>query len=135
MNTLYDFITHVKGIEYILSVTCIAAYILYWEVLKPKPFKALAEAGKEDIGFVKASSPGTIRKTIGRVAAAPFIGIAYVVSLPFVFAYALGSSAVNGLFGMIGKEVSFGWRPSEAYLAGKKKGKKEKTEIVEDEKK
>jgi len=135
MNTLYDFITHVKGMEYILSVTFIAAYIFYWEILKPKPFKAVAEAGKQDIGFVSESGPGTIRRTLARVAAAPFIGIAYVVSLPFVFAYALCSSAVNGLFSVIGREVSFGWRPSEAYLAGRKKGKKEKAETVEDEKK
>jgi cytochrome c oxidase assembly factor CtaG len=134
MNSLFDFMTHVKGIEYILAILLIAGYILYWEVLKPKPFRALVETGKEDLDHIKKTGYRETLRTIGRVAAAPFIGIFYVVSLPFVFAYAVGSAALSGIFSLFGKSVSFGWRPTEAYLAGKKGGKKEESETKKDEK-
>ena len=51
MNTLFDFTTHIKGVEYILAVLFIAGYILYWEVLKPKPFSSLKKAAQEDLEF------------------------------------------------------------------------------------
>lgn len=125
MYTLYDFLTHIKGVEYIMSVLFIAAYILYAEVLKPKPFKTLKESGKADLDFVKTHRSETMR-TIGRIAAAPFIGLGYIVMLPFAFAYAVGTAALNGVLGLAGRSASFGWRPTEAYLAGKKKKKEEK---------
>ena len=65
-------------------------------------------------------------KTVGKVIAAPFIGLAYIIALPFGFAYAIGLAAVNGVLGFAGKEASFGWRPTEAYLSGKKKEKKKR---------
>ena len=130
MYTLYDYLTHVKGVEYILSILFIAGYILYAEVLKPKPFKALKESGREDLDFIRRNR-SNVFKTIGKIAAAPFIGLAYVVSLPFAFAYALGTAALNGVLGLAGRSASFGWRPTEAYLAGKKKKKEEKKQDEE----
>ncbi len=130
MHTMFDYITHIKGVEYIISLLFIAGYILYAEVLKPKPFKALRESGKEDLDFVRnnrSSALGTIKK----IATAPFIGLAYIVSLPFVFAYAIGTTALNGILGLAGKSASFGWRPTEAYLAGKKGKKEEKKQDEE----
>jgi hypothetical protein len=50
----------------------------------------------------------------------PFIGIAMVVKL-------ITQKAAGGVLRLAGRTVSFGWRPSEAYLAGKKK--KGKTEV------
>jgi hypothetical protein len=125
MHTLFDFITHVKGVEYILSLTFIAGYILYWESLKRKPFRSVANAGKEDLTFIRETGRHNMYKTIGRIATAPFIGLAYVVALPFVFAYAIFSAVMGGILGMIGREAAFGWRPAESYLAGRKKAKKE----------
>jgi hypothetical protein len=133
MHTLFDFITHVKGIEYIFSLTFIAGYILYWELLKPKPFGSVANAGREDLTFIRETGRQNMYKTIGRIATAPFIGLAYVVALPFVFAYAIFSAVTGAVLGMIGREAAFGWRPAEAYLAGRKKEKKEE-EKKEDEK-
>ena len=118
MHTLFDFITHIKGIEYIVSVTFIAGYMLYWEALKPKPFKALLTEGKEDLEYMKNSDYKGILKN---VVTAPFVGLAYVAALPFVFLFMLGSTALNGALSMAGKEASFGWSPVEAYLTGKKK--------------
>ena len=125
MHTMFDFITHVKGVEYLISILFIAGYLLYAEVLKPKPFKTLKEAGKEDLDFVKSHRKETMR-TIGKIAAAPFIGLGYIVVLPFAFAYAVGTAALGSVLGLAGRSASFGWRPTEAYLAGKKKKKEEK---------
>lgn len=135
MNSLFDLLTHVKNVEYIMAILFIAGYILYAEVLKPKPFKTLVNSGKEDLEYIKKTGYRNTLKMVGRIASAPFIGLFYVVSLPFVFAYALGAVALNGIFGLAGKSVSFGWRPTEAYLGGKKKGKKEGKEDTEDERK
>ncbi|HWR58691.1 MAG TPA: hypothetical protein VN328_07375 [Thermodesulfovibrionales bacterium] len=126
MNSLYDFLTHVKGVEYIISVLFIAGYILYAEVLKPKPFKTLVETGKEDMDFIRQTGYRNTMKTAGKIAAAPFIGLLYLVSLPFAFAFALLSTAAGGVLNLVGKEAAFGWRPMEAYFTGKKKKKDEK---------
>jgi hypothetical protein len=131
MNTLFDFTTHIKGVEYILAVLFIAGYLLYWEVLKPKPFSSLKKAAQEDLEYLKQTGYKGTKTSLGKIAAAPFIGLAYVVLLPFGFIGALGyavfslvGKGVSSVLGMAGKSTSFGWRPSEAYLAGKKKGKK-----------
>lgn len=124
MNSLFDFITHVKGVEYIVALLFIGGYILYWEVLKPKPFKALVNTAKEDLDHIKKDNYREAISIAKKMAAAPFIGLAYVVILPVSFFYALGSAVINGILGFAGKEASFGWRPTEAYLGGKKSDKK-----------
>src|SRR3989304_4645343 len=102
MNTLYDYLTHVKGVEYIISILFIAGYLLYAEMLKPKPFKTLKEAGKEDLDFIKNNKSTTIT-TIKKIVAAPFIGLGYLVALPFAFAFAAGSAAFSGAMGLVGR--------------------------------
>jgi hypothetical protein len=138
MNSLFDFITHIKTVEYLMAVGAIALYILYWEVLKPKPFKSLMETGKEDLGYIRNTGYKNTMKMVGKVMAAPFIGLAYIVFLPFTFAYALGSLVTERVLTFAGKEAAFGWRPMEAYLAGRKKkmkkGKKEEDSAGKDEK-
>ncbi len=142
MHTLTDFMTHVKGIEYLLSVLAITGFILYVEVLKPKPFKTLAKATSEDLDYLRKTGRQSTMTTIKRLAAAPFIGLAYVVSLPFIFTFALCGEllgmAAEGLdraLGMAGKNLSFGWRPMEAYLGGRKARKARKEKAEEQEKK
>ena len=62
--------------------------------------------------------------------AGPVIGLFYVISLPFIGIATLATLAAgkvaNGFLSLIGSSLSFGWRPKEAYLSGKKKIKKEK---------
>lgn len=134
MKTLFDFMTYIKGVEYLVAISAIAIYLIYWEFLKPKPFKTLVETGREDFDYLRKNGYREALRTIGRVIAAPFIGLAYVVALPFAFMYALGTAAISGVLTLAGKEAAFGWRPTEAYLGGKKKGKKEAKEKKEDEK-
>ena len=126
MFTLVDFITHVKGIEYLLSLAAIAGFLIFWEALKPRPFRTVVETGKDDLGHIEQSGGvKSVMKSVGKIAAAPFIGLAYIVMLPVGFFAALGIGAVNlgvkGIASVAGKSATFEWRPMEAYLAGKKK--------------
>jgi len=126
MYTLVDFITHVKGIEYIMSLLAIAGFLLFWEALKPTPFRTVVATGKDDLHYIEqAGGARHILKSVGKIAAAPFIGAAYVVMLPVGFAAALiigGTNLIlNGLSSILGKNMSFDWRPMEAYFSGKKK--------------
>ena len=126
MYTLVDFITHVKGIEYIMSLLAIAGFLLFWEALKPTPFRTVVATGKDDLHYIEqAGGARHILKSVGKIAAAPFIGAAYVVMLPVGFAAALiigGTNLIlNGLSSILGKNMSFDWRPMESYFSGKKK--------------
>ncbi len=142
MHTYVDFITHVKGVEYILSVLAIAGFILFLEILKPTPFRTLVRSTRDDIDHMRKIGYGGTAQTVKRMLAGPFIGLFYVILFPFLFLYALGSElsrmgseAFERLLGMAGRTAFFGWRPTEAYLGGRKKGKekKEKEEAGKDE--
>ena len=126
MYTIYDYLTHVKGIEYLLALLFMAGYILYAELLKPKPFKTLKETAKEDLDFMKGIGPRNILRTLGRVVAAPFIGLAYVFVLPFVFMFTLGTTVLHNVLSVARRSIAFGWRPLEAYLTGRKKAEEKK---------
>ncbi|MGE5808007.1 MAG: hypothetical protein ACM32I_02670 [Nitrospirota bacterium] len=140
MYTLVDFITHVKGIEYIMSISAIAGFLIFWESLKSKPFKTVVETGKDDLGHIEQTGGfGNVMKSVGKIAAAPFIGLAYIVMLPVGFFAALAVGAVNlamkGAAGIMGKSATFEWRPVEAYLAGKKRKEKAAARTKNQEKK
>ena len=135
MHTLVDFLTRVKGVEYILSVLTITGFILFLEVLKPAPFKSLRKLIGEDVALLREEGFRSFMKTVGRAVAAPFIGLLYVLALPFLFVYTLavelGGMAAEGMataLDAVGASAVFGWRPSEAYLAGRKARKARKAE-------
>ncbi len=113
MNTMFDFVTHVKGIEYILSLALIAGYLLFWEALKPKPFQKVKETGQEDLEHVKQTGFKNTLKLAAKVVSAPFVGLLYVILLPVGMVSALFYTLITGL---AGKGTSFSWRPAEAYL-------------------
>lgn len=118
MHTLYDFINHTNGIEYLLAICLLAGYVLFWHLMKPRPFDEMVEAGREDFRkFQEIGLRGVLRST-GRVMAAPFIVMAYVIAVPFGFMAALGTAAINGTARLMGSSWSFGWRPAESYLTG-----------------
>ena len=121
MNTMFDFVTHVKGIEYILSLVLIAGYLLFWEALKPKPFQKVKETGQEDMEHIKQNGMKNMLKLAGKVASAPFVGLLYIILLPVGLVSALSYTLIAGVGG---KNASFSWRPAEAYLSGKKKARK-----------
>jgi len=122
MYTLVDFITHVKGIEYIMSI---ATFLVFWEVLKPKPFATVLSAGKDDLEHIKQNGYRETMKFAGKIAAAPFIGAMYVVMLPVGFFFMVLAEVVNltvkGVSTLMGRDMSFDWNPVEAYFTGKKR--------------
>ncbi len=60
----------------------------------------------------------------------PFIGLAYAVLMPVIgigtVAVIAVSAVFKGMYNLAAKTISFGWRPSDAYLSGKKKKKQDK---------
>lgn len=128
MNTLFDFLTHVKGVEYIASLTFIAVYLIYTEFLKPKPFSTMVKAAEEDIEYMKRAGYKQVLKSIGRIVTAPVVGLAYIAILPFAFFMALVSTVINKVLAPAGRELSFGWRPLEAYFSGEKHDEKKEVE-------
>ncbi|HEX8949109.1 MAG TPA: hypothetical protein VF790_09120 [Dissulfurispiraceae bacterium] len=75
----------------------------------------------------------------GVLVLAPFIGLAYAVFLPFIGIAMMVKLVVQRMFGgavkTAGSSASFGWRPQESYLSGKKKGSKEDGKDKPEEKK
>jgi hypothetical protein len=136
MHTLFDFITHVKGIEYILSILFIGGFLLLWEVLKPKPFATVVSAGKEDLAHLRDT--GGPLHYVGRIAAAPFVGLAYIVMLPVGFFLVVLLEAVNlavkGVSTLLGRDISFNWNPLEAYFTGRKNKRMQSPTDGEDKK-
>ena len=63
---------------------------------------------------------------------APIAGLLYVIALPFIaigtVVAMIGKKVLVGMARLAGDLVSFGWRPTEAYLTGKKKKEEKKRE-------
>jgi len=61
----------------------------------------------------------------GNLVMAPFVGLAYVIVLPFIaigtVVAMIGKKVLEGAATVAGNLVSFGWRPLESHLSGKKK--------------
>lgn len=67
-------------------------------------------------------------KGIAALLLGPIIGLVYVISMPFIaiatVAILIGKKLLSSMLSLMRSLVSFGWRPSEAYLGGKKKNKR-----------
>jgi hypothetical protein len=101
--------------------------MVFWEVLKPKPFARVISSGREDWQYLQKT--GGIMKYAGKIAAAPFIGLMYVVMLPVGFFFMALAEVVNltvkGVSTLMGRDMSFDWNPVEAYFTGKKRKQSE----------
>ena len=121
MHTFFDFITHVKGIEYILALLFIVGFIIYLEILKPRPFRSLLEHGQEDLNVLRSQGYKSFVRLLGRIVSAPFLAMGYLIALSFGFMMLLIPTVIKGLFNFIAQIAYLGWRPAEAYLGGKHK--------------
>lgn len=72
----------------------------------------------------RASESGS--KSIGMLLIGPILGLIYFVSLPLIVISTVIAMAGKRMIKGLLRLVSFGWRPQESYLAGKKKTEKEK---------
>ncbi len=65
-------------------------------------------------------------KSIGMLLIGPILGLIYFVSLPLIVIGTVMAMAGNRMIKGLVRLMSFGWRPQESYLSGKKKIEKEK---------
>ena len=89
--------------------------------------------------------PGEAKKAYYRMPAAaiivagPVLGLIYALFLPFIgiamLVKLVGQKAGAGVMEMVHGSASFGWRPSESYLTGKKKETKKDEASKETEEK
>jgi hypothetical protein len=58
----------------------------------------------------------------------PLVGLAYVVCMPFLtivtIVALMGKKVLGGTLDVLRNLATFGWRPSEAYLSGRRRKKK-----------
>ena len=85
----------------------------------------------DDEGILPGDNQSTyLRMSAGAMLiSGPIIGLSYAILMPFIGIAAVtalvGRKILGGMYNLAAKSVSFGWRPSNAYLSGKKK--KDKT--------
>jgi len=66
------------------------------------------------------------RHNVWSAVSAPFIGLAYVVALPFMAIGTVLALIIKRVAVRVAALTAFGWRPAEAYLGGKRVSKKKK---------
>lgn len=98
----------------------------YWNMVNGERLDLEQEGtlpGKESTLYIKA--PGALV-----LAAGPFVGLVFAVFLPFIgilmFMSFLGGKIIEGMANAAAGMVTFGWRPIEAYLMGRKGKKSER---------
>ena len=122
MHTLFDFISNVNAVQYVIALLSMIGFILFSEVLKANPFQGLRESVAEDVRFIKTQDKGMRLQLIKNVAMAPFYFLSYLASLPVLFAQGMAEPIGRG-FGAV---TTGGWSPVRAYFAGRRKTKKSK---------
>jgi uncharacterized membrane protein len=95
----------------------------YWDLASGRRIDVLNEA------VLSGGTATYVRMSSGvMLLSGPAIGLLYTILMPFIGIAALAALAVRsvlgGLYNMAAKSVSFGWRPKNAYLSGKKKRNK-----------
>jgi hypothetical protein len=124
MHTLFDFISNVNAVQYVIALLSIIGFIVFGEVLKVRPFQGLRESVAEDVRFIKTQDKGTRLQLIKNVAMAPLYFLSYLASLPVLFAKGMAEPIGRG-FGAV---TTGGWSPVRAYFAGRGKTKKSKAD-------
>lgn len=135
MNTLFDFVSHTKGIEYLIAIGFIALYALFVEFLKPAPFAGLLRSVKEDAAYIRENGKMDMKRLTKNALRLPFVAVAYMAALPAYFAIGVMLKSEETLARTIGGG-SMAWRPLEAYLSGRARkkltGRKVRTQGKED---
>ncbi|MCK9419080.1 MAG: hypothetical protein M0R70_06855 [Nitrospirae bacterium] len=124
MHTLFDFISNVNAVQYVIALLSVVGFIVFSEVLKARPFEGLRESVAEDVRFIKAQDKVTRLQLAKNVAMAPFYFLSYLAALPVLFAQGMAEPIGRG----IGAMTTGGWSPVRAYFAGRRKTKKSKGE-------
>jgi len=129
MNTLFDFISHVNGLTYVLALASIAGFAVYLELFKARPFAEILESARDDYRFVRELGIAGNKRFVKNAVKAVLLAVMYLVALPFLFLRGLGQAA-----GELASAVAQpGWSPVRAYFTGRNKAKKAEKKNEEDE--
>ncbi len=98
----------------------------YWDLASGQRVDVLDEAvlsgGGAAASYIRMA-PGAM------LLSGPVIGLVYSILMPFIGIASIATLGlgrlVMGLHNLVVKSVSFGWKPGNAYLSGKKKNKKD----------
>ncbi len=122
MHTLFDFVSNVNAMQYGIALLSVLGFIIFCEILKPRPFQGLLKSAAEDAGFLKTQSRERVARMVRNIALAPVFGVFYLAALPFLFVQGMAVPLSKG----VSTVTSAGWSPVRAYFAGRKKMKKAK---------
>lgn len=123
MNTLFDFISDVNAVQYGIALLSVVGFIVFCEILKPKPFQGLAKLFSDDAAYLRGAGRENSLRLIRNIAAAPAYLLIYIAAVPLLFMQGLTMTVGKGLV----TATSAGWSPVRAYFTGRgkiKKGKK-----------
>jgi len=99
----------------------------YWELRKGQRIDIADE------GMLPGGETSTyLRMPLGvMLLLGPIIGLLYAILMPIIgiatVTIVAVSKVLGALYDLAAKSISFGWRPKNAYLSGKKKKKKQDT--------
>lgn len=95
----------------------------YWDLASGQRVDVLEDAvlsGGGAASYIRMS-PGAM------LVSGPVIGLIYSILMPFIgigsIVVIAGTRLLTGVYNVAVKSVSFGWKPGNAYLSGKKKKK------------
>jgi hypothetical protein len=120
MHTLFDFISDVNTVQYGLALLFVLGYIIFSEILKPRPFGGLIKSVTEDVAFVRNDGKGMAGRLVKNLALAPVYMAVYLVAVPLLLVQGIATPLGKG----ISSVTSAGWSPVRAYFKGRAKGKK-----------
>lgn len=121
MHTLFDFISNVNATQYALALLSIFGFIIFCEVLKPRPFDGLLKSAADDLRFIRSQQKGKVVQTIKNTALAPVYVLLYLAAVPVLFYLAVVPVIFGKTFGAVS---SAEWSPVRAYFTGRRKAKK-----------
>jgi hypothetical protein len=122
MHTLFDFVSNVNAVQYGLALLFVLGFIVFTEILKPKPFKELVQSAAEDVNFIKNQGREKNTQLIKNIASAPVYLVTYLAAVPVLFIQGMAEPLVRG----IGSLTTAEWSPVRAYFTGRGKSKKAK---------
>lgn len=130
MHTLFDFISRVNGMQYIIALCSVTGFAVFMELLSPKPFEGLVKAIAEDARHIRAGGTAKLFALGRNAAVAAGCAAMYFASLPVLFANGMVQNLGEG----IGDLNPTGWNPVRAYFVKRGKSRKAvKSEVTSKE--
>jgi hypothetical protein len=105
MYSLGDFITHNKGVYYIMSIIAIGGLLISWEVSNHAPFRTVANADKQDIEYIKQTVYGIVMEEHWQACRSPIYRPRLLVMLSEKFAVALMIGGTNLVLAAFSRKI------------------------------